>query len=173
MGDVNRITRAAMDGTQRKVIIHQAGGAQGLAIDYESKRIFWGDRKSQQIKSANFMGTEERIIVPQDILDPYSLTIYKSTMYWSDRTTKDIASANKQDGTNRTKIVNHIERVDDLLIYHPSRQTQWNTCAVNNGGCKHLCFAIPAGTGKDSLKHECGCPTHYKLDLQNSTCIRK
>lgn len=162
-----------MDGTQRKIIIHQAGNVQGMALDYESERIFWGDRTSQSIKSSDFMGRDERTIVSQDVLDPFGLTLYKEKIFWSDRITKDVEGANKYDGTNRSKIVNHIERVDDLLIYHSSRQTQWNTCAVNNGDCKHLCFAVPSGAGKPSLKHECGCPTHYKIDPNNNSCIGK
>ncbi|XP_044734866.1 low-density lipoprotein receptor-related protein 6 [Chrysoperla carnea] len=170
-GEANRITRASMDGTQRKIIIHQAGNVQGMALDYESERIFWGDRTSQSIKSSDFMGRDERTIVSQDVLDPFGLTLYKEKIFWSDRITKDVEGANKYDGTNRSKIVNHIERVDDLLIYHSSRQTQWNTCAVNNGDCKHLCFAVPSGAGKPSLKHECGCPTHYKIDPNNNSCI--
>jgi len=41
----------------------------------------------------------------------------------------------------------------------------WNQCAVNNGGCSHLCVANIGGQG-----HHCTCPTHYKLSPDNATC---
>jgi len=41
----------------------------------------------------------------------------------------------------------------------------WNQCAVNNGGCSHLCIANTGGRG-----HHCACPTHYELSPDNVTC---
>ena len=31
----------------------------------------------------------------------------------------------------------------DIQVYHQSRQGGWNPCAVDNGGCSHLCLARP------------------------------
>ena len=43
----------------------------------------------------------------------------------------------------------------------------WNQCAVNNGGCSHLCIANIGGRG-----HHCACPTHYSLSPDdNITCL--
>ena len=42
----------------------------------------------------------------------------------------------------------------------------WNQCAVNNGGCSHLCIANIDGRG-----HHCACPTHYSLSPDNVTCL--
>ncbi len=38
----------------------------------------------------------------------------------------------------------------DILVFHSSRQSGWNPCAVNNGGCSHLCLALPAASPSGS-----------------------
>ena len=44
----------------------------------------------------------------------------------------------------------------------------WNLCALNNGGCSHLCLAKPGN------RIECSCPTHYTLSpIDNKTCKGK
>lgn len=63
------------------------------------------------------------------------------------------------------------ESVTDLLVFHSSRQRGFNQCAVNNGGCSHLCLAQPAYTSNEIVTYSCACPTHYIL--QNNTCTRK
>ena len=48
----------------------------------------------------------------------------------------------------------------------------WNACNGNNGGCSHLCLALP--TIPDSNQtHICACPTHYELNWDNKTCTGK
>lgn len=51
-----------------------------------------------------------------------------------------------------------------MLVYHTSRQSGVSACSFDNGGCEHLCLAIPGGT------HKCNCPAHYKLNKDNVTC---
>ena len=54
--------------------------------------------------------------------------------------------------------------VDDIVIYHASRQTGVTSCSHGNGGCEHLCLNLPNG------RHSCACPTHYSLNEDNVTC---
>ena len=41
-----------------------------------------------------------------------------------------------------------------------------NSCAVNNGGCSHLCLHRPAPLGQI-----CACPMNYELQSDNVTCL--
>lgn len=51
-----------------------------------------------------------------------------------------------------------IECLNDSLT--PSLPPVTNPCAVNNGGCSHLCLLRDGGRG-----HTCECPDHF-LTLQ-------
>ena len=127
------------------------------------------------------------------------MTQYEEFIYWADWTTRSIERAHKLSGENRTRIQNQVDYVMDILVFHSSRQSGWNPCAVNNGGCSHLCLALPAsassGPGgqrsqassasttteaptmastvliRQSHSHRCACPTHYELSADNKTCI--
>lgn len=45
-----------------------------------------------------------------------------------------------------------------IITVSESRQHGWNPCAVNNGGCTHLCFF-------KLMNYTCGCP-----DIRDKTC---
>lgn len=54
--NVPKIERAAMDGTDRLVLIDDGGRANGLTIDYTERRIYWADLDNRHIQSANLVG---------------------------------------------------------------------------------------------------------------------
>jgi low density lipoprotein receptor-related protein 5/6 len=110
----------------------------------------------------------------REILEEFNVVKLQDFIYWTDWNTGDIVRANKMTGLNRTRIHERLEHVTDILVFHASRQAGWNLCAVNNGGCSHLCLAMPnpgGPPGRPSTAHRCACPTHYTLS--NNTCIRK
>ena len=48
-------------------------------------------------------------------------------------------------------------------IWHPVRQPMYdNPCAVNNGGCSHLCLLSP-GIFDNKVGYSCACPTNFGL----------
>lgn len=56
-GDNATIERACMDGSERSAIVSSnLTWPNGLAIDYESSRLFWLDAKFQVVESADFDG---------------------------------------------------------------------------------------------------------------------
>nr|CAD7429275.1 unnamed protein product [Timema monikensis] len=181
-GDMGRIERAAMDGSRRTVLIGKLGRANGLTIDYVQRRLYWTEITSPAIESADLDGGRRVQVVTQGIEKPYGLTQYQDYIYWTDWKTGNIECANKTTGCNRTRIHAQLEYVTDILVFHNSRQSGWNQCAVGNGGCSHLCLALPSpgGSGanshgatpnRQSYTHRCGCPTHYILAGDNVTCL--
>nr|CAD7457230.1 unnamed protein product [Timema tahoe] len=181
-GDMGRIERAAMDGSRRTVLISKLGRANGLTIDYVQRRLYWTEITSPAIESADLDGGRRVQVVTQGIEKPYGLTQYQDYIYWTDWKTGNIECANKTTGCNRTRIHAQLEYITDILVFHNSRQSGWNQCAVGNGGCSHLCLALPSpgGSGanshgatpnRQSYTHRCGCPTHYILAGDNVTCL--
>ncbi|KFM78305.1 Low-density lipoprotein receptor-related protein 6, partial [Stegodyphus mimosarum] len=170
-GTSGRIERAAMDGSHRKVLIGKLGRPNSLTIDYAERRLYWIDINALKIDSSDLAGNHRQSIIDDNLFDPYGLTQYQDFIYWTDWKTSTIERANKTNGENRTVIQKNLDHVMDILVYHTSRQSGWNPCAVNNGGCTHLCLALPVSVQHKSYTHRCGCPTHYSLASDNKTCI--
>ncbi|XP_069679259.1 low-density lipoprotein receptor-related protein 6 [Periplaneta americana] len=176
-GSKGSISKAAMDGTQRSIIIAKLGRANGLTIDYVQHRLYWTELEQHVIESSDLEGKQRMTIINQNVEKPFGLTQYLDYIYWADWKTGNIERANKTNGTNRTVIHRHLESITDILIFHNSRQSAWNQCAVGNGGCSHLCLALPSvsnpstAVNRQSNTHRCGCPTHYTLGDGNKTCI--
>lgn len=68
------------------------------------------------------------------------------------------------------KIYSLPDSATDLLVFHATKQRGSNPCSSSNGGCKHLCLALPNPSGGEPV-YTCACPTHYTL--QNETCMRE
>ncbi|KAJ9592050.1 hypothetical protein L9F63_001429, partial [Diploptera punctata] len=175
------IARAALDGTQRNILIAKLGRANGLTVDYVERRLYWAELSSKVIESSDLDGKHRVQVITQHIEKPFGLTQYLDFIYWADWKTGNIERANKTNGKNRTVIHSQLDSITDILIFHNSRQSAWNQCALGNGGCSHLCLALPVtgnqfssregNINRQSNTHRCGCPTHYTLAEGNTTCI--
>ncbi|XP_054165416.1 low-density lipoprotein receptor-related protein 6-like [Oppia nitens] len=166
---IARIERSALDGTQRHVIANNIGKANSLTIDYSEHRLYWIDIESHKIMSSSLDGNNRNVILKESLRQPYTLTVYQNYVYWADWETNTIEKAIKSNGLNRTQIQTQLDYVIDLMVYHNSRQSGWNPCAVNNGGCDHLCLALP-GNNQRANTHRCLCSSHYILNDDNKTC---
>lgn len=163
------IERAELDGTQRQMVVSSIGRANGLTIDHAARKLYWADLYTPAIVSFDLQAKRKDMIVTQNVVYPFSLTQYHNYIYWTDWNTGDIERVDKMTGANRTKIHDRLESVTDLLVFHASRQSGWNQCAVANGNCSHLCIALPGGGA--SYARKCACPTHYTLSRDNRTCM--
>lgn len=63
-GEVPKIERADLDGTERLVMVNTSlGWPNGLALDYHERTIYWGDAKTDKIEvgtQALLLGAAER-----------------------------------------------------------------------------------------------------------------
>ena len=194
-----RISKAYLDGSHPNVLIRNVGRVNGLTIDFEDSRIFWTDINNFRIESSDFDGRNRQVIV-SNLPQPYGLTLYEDFVYWADWTTKTIERANKNNGQNRTRIQGQLNYIMDILVFHSSRQAGRSPCAVNNGGCSHLCLGTPSMIPSSSsylistapkregpppnplssppsnteyesiISHSCACPTHHVLQSDRKTC---
>lgn len=50
-GEIPKIERAALDGSDRVVLVNTSlGWPNGLALDYDEGKIYWGDAKTDKIE---------------------------------------------------------------------------------------------------------------------------
>ena len=173
-GESPVVERAALDGSQREVFIdgQGLGKPNGLAIDYNLRRLYWTDVKGQTISYVSLDRRREEIkkIVHTDtthsITQIQSISIFKENVFWTNFNKKVIERANKNNGMNRVVFQDRATEVVDLFVYHESRQSGTNVCAEENGGCSELCLY----TGNNLRR--CACPSHHFLSKDGESCIK-
>lgn len=74
-----------------------------------------------------------------------------SHIYWTDWEQKKVYRADKTSGKEQIVVRPDLDAAMGLTMVSQTKQLGWNPCAINNGGCKYLCFY----TNKN---YTCGCP---------------
>ncbi|WAR10070.1 LRP1-like protein, partial [Mya arenaria] len=168
-----RIEMCSMSGNEstRKTIyqiLPSTGGGwpNGLTLDYDSKRIYWIDARSESIHTLTYEGTDHRLVLKNqpEMRHPFSIALFGTEVYWTDWSSNAVVMANKFNGSNIRVVQKTITQPFDLQVIHPKRQPTVNVtnpCAVNNGGCSDLCLiGLHGSVG-------CLCPHRKKLGLTN------
>jgi low density lipoprotein receptor-related protein 5/6 len=162
------IRRASVDGTDIQTIISNANHPMSLTIDLDARRLYWAT-KNDGIMSADWDGkrvTKLKLAGDAEVtFKPRSLTLFQDSIFWSDGSSGDIERANKLTGGDRSTVYKNLRDVSSLVAFHSNRQSGSNLCRFNNGGCSHLCFALPG-----VRKVTCACPTHYTLAGDGVNC---
>uniref|UniRef100_A0A3B1J6C8 Low density lipoprotein receptor-related protein 4 n=1 Tax=Astyanax mexicanus TaxID=7994 RepID=A0A3B1J6C8_ASTMX len=160
-----KIERAGMDASSRVVIISSnLTWPNGLAIDYQTERLYWADAGMKTIEFGNFDGSNRQVLIGTQLPHPFGLTLHEDKIYWTDWQSKSIQSADKMTGLGRSTLAENLENLMDIHMFHRHRTTQ-SPCLVNNGGCSHLCLLAPAPKGSS-----CACPTGINLQTDGKTC---
>jgi len=75
-GDNAKIEQANHDGSARRVLVNSSlGWPNGLTVDYDERRLFWGDAKLDRIESCRLDGSDRRILVSNDPPHIFGLTL--------------------------------------------------------------------------------------------------
>ncbi|CAL4156177.1 unnamed protein product, partial [Meganyctiphanes norvegica] len=171
----SRIESASMSGEGRRMVllvsqISGSGWPNGLTLDYALKRIYWIDAKSDSIHTVLYDGSDHREIlrVHQLLSHPFAISLFGNYVYWTDWRTNAVIRANKFNGSEVQEIHRTITQPFDIKVLHPSRQPRDmnNPCALNNGGCSHLCLLSFNET------RQCNCPHIMTLGPDEKTCLR-
>ncbi|KAB0803781.1 hypothetical protein PPYR_00751 [Photinus pyralis] len=169
-----RIERCSLAGLDRTVVVrvdHVTDGAwpNGITLDYDARRIYWIDARSDSIHAAKYDGTDHHEIMRNHemLSHPFAITLYENYIYWTDWRTNSVVRANKWTGGDVSVIQRTLTQPFDIQILHASRQPHdgSNPCGENNGGCSHLCLLHTNKT------YRCDCPHVMKLDVDNRTCV--
>ncbi|XP_043497943.1 low-density lipoprotein receptor-related protein 2 isoform X2 [Polistes fuscatus] len=178
------IGRLGMDGSNFSRILtweDNIAWPNALTIDYFTDRIFWADAHLDYIAFADLDGHNRRIVLSGPAVPHvFAITVFDDYIYWTDWNLKAISKAEKFSGANLQILRNTTHRPYDILIYHPLRQLPYNNpCALNNGGCSHLCLIAPPassylleGYGQPGVTSaKCKCPNQFVLSKDEKTCI--
>uniref|UniRef100_A0A8D3E9P5 Nidogen 1 n=1 Tax=Scophthalmus maximus TaxID=52904 RepID=A0A8D3E9P5_SCOMX len=166
--DAPKIETSYMDGSNRRVLVKDdLGLPNGLTYDSQSSLLCWADAGtavSRQMTHWNLSpaGTHklecmhpdrrDRRKVMEGIQYPFGITSYGKNIYYTDWKRDAVVAVDRYAATEsdefqplkRTKLYG----ITTAYAQCPSGQ---NYCAVNNGGCTHLCLATPTG-------RSCKCP---------------
>ncbi|XP_056643570.1 low-density lipoprotein receptor-related protein 4 isoform X1 [Diorhabda sublineata] len=153
---IPKIERAHLDGSNRKNLVHsQLNFPIGLVIDYVKKRLYWIDAKlnEEKIETTDLHGNN-RVMISVQSTHPFSLTQHEEYIYWTDWLQKTVKRAEKTTGKDTVIIRPQLDAAMGITMVTGKRQQGWNPCAVDNGGCTHLCLF--------RLKnYTCGCPDKF------------
>lgn len=71
IGNVVKIERAGMDGSQRRAVVNSSlGWPGGVAVDTISDRVYWTDERLRSIGSATLDGDDIRVKQPENLPEP-------------------------------------------------------------------------------------------------------
>jgi low density lipoprotein receptor-related protein 5/6 len=118
-----RLERSNLDGTGRKTFVNDIGRVNGITIDFDLGRLFLANIDSNIIESVSLFSGGDRQLVVAGLPHPYGLTQFRDYIYWTDWQTKSIERADKFNGQNRSNVHFSLEVINDVSIFHASRQT--------------------------------------------------
>ncbi|XP_059139258.1 prolow-density lipoprotein receptor-related protein 1-like [Physella acuta] len=164
-GHYPRIESCSMAGEDntRKIVydirnLKGAGWPNGLTVDYDTRRLYWVDARSDSIHTITYDGDNYQLVLKsnEQLNHPFSLTVFGNYVYWTDWRFNSLVKANKFNGNEVTVLYKTYQQPFDLQMYHPMRQPQMiNPCL--NSKCSHLCLI------GDNLQPVCRCPHRFKL----------
>lgn len=101
------IERARFNGSDREVIVKDLHKPVSLAVDQQTKRIYWADDKEgirYTIESADLDGGNRKILLDGEDHRPNALTVSKDSVYWLDLDYKTIWQLPKNASQNTAPI---------------------------------------------------------------------
>lgn len=171
-----RIESCSLAGLDRKIVVKvgegkDGGWPNGLTLDYDLRRIYWIDARSDSIQTTKYDGSDHHEVMRnhETLSHPFAIALFGNYVYWTDWRTNSVVRANKWTGSNVVVIQRTLTQPFDIQILHPDRQPidGVSPCANNNGGCSHLCLLHTNKT------YRCDCPHVMRLGPDQRTCIGK
>ncbi|KAK3741912.1 hypothetical protein QZH41_010034, partial [Actinostola sp. cb2023] len=123
--DSPKIERCGMNGdpnTRLAVITTNIQWPNGLTVDYTIDKIMWADAKVHTIESANLDGSHRRVILSENTMYPFAITVFNNKMYWTDMEKGGVYVADKFTGKDINVIRDGLYSPMDIHIYHQQNQ---------------------------------------------------
>lgn len=160
-----KIERSSLDGSERIVIVStDLGWPNGLALDFDNSKVYWGDANKDKIEVVNMDGTDRRVVLNDNLPHIFGLTLLGEYLYWTDWQRRSIDRVHKITGKDRQCISEPLPNIMGIKAIHLGLPNGTNPCAVNNGGCSHLCLNRPHD-------YTCACQIGHELGRDNKTCV--
>ena len=110
-----RIERADMDGTNRRVITrYELRYPNGLTLDVSRNWLYWIDTSYGKLEVYEFPSNTRRTIIPAYreplLTSPLGLTFFGSNFFWTDTHLDGIYRADRNTGGNASKVLSTSSR---------------------------------------------------------------
>ncbi|KAF6211596.1 hypothetical protein GE061_012109 [Apolygus lucorum] len=179
------VNRANMDGSEIKNIAQRPNvlWPNGITIDHISEHIYWVDAKLDYIAMSDLEGRFFRKILTHEtekrVMHPFSVAVFKDTIYWDDWTVNAVFMADKDRGSDVQPFAVLHNGLMDVKVFGHSLQEGTNECEPSKRKCSHVCLALPGNKYKctcpDGMvvhKGECVCENNLMKPYANGTCSR-
>ncbi|XP_077417010.1 vitellogenin receptor Yl [Vanacampus margaritifer] len=163
IGNIVKIERAGMDGSERRAVVNSSlGWPGGVAVDTLTDRVYWTDERLKAIGSATLDGDDIQILQMKETANPFSLAVFNDMLYWSDTKKRVVQTAHKITGKNVQVLLKRPRQPFGVKIVHQILQQSYkNPCKMD---CSHMCVLAPG------LKAVCKCPSDLLLADDGLTC---
>nr|XP_046242180.1 very low-density lipoprotein receptor isoform X2 [Scatophagus argus] len=164
IGNVVKIERAGMDGSERMAVVNSSlGWPGGVAVDTISERVYWTDERLRAIGSATLDGDDIRILQMKETTNPFSLAVFNDMLYWSDAKKRVVLVAHKVSGKNCRVLLKRPRQPFGVKIIHPLLQMEIES-PCEKMDCSHMCVLAPGPVAV------CKCPFGLLLAEDGLTC---
>ncbi|XP_016844936.1 low-density lipoprotein receptor-related protein-like [Nasonia vitripennis] len=176
--DTSRLVRINSDGSDKQDFLENRRVREiGLSIDFLEDRLCWFSEDGTKLEYVKIDGSIDslRSIDISMVSAPQTMTFDKSFAYvsnWANVWRLDKATGASAE---RLKHVNPESRemLSGVSYHSPEAQPLIDNhpCAVNKGGCRRFCFAVPDSKEPVGLKKQCGCYDDETLQPDGRTCV--
>ncbi|CAL1548385.1 unnamed protein product, partial [Lymnaea stagnalis] len=164
-----RIERAALDGSDRKLLVDKdLVFPNQMAVSYPTRKLYWVDSKRQTIMSCDIEGgdvTKERELVETSQGNPvFGLVVIGNTaiisIWYTTRIASTYVATRESLWTKEMVITTGTELYSLASTASAIQPPSFHPCGQSDrGGCTHLCLPI-RGTS-----YKCACPSYGGLAL--------
>jgi len=168
VGRYQQIESSSLDGSSRQTLL--SGGflsLSSLAVDSQSRRVFWADSRRHRIESVAYDGSARRSVVDERLQEPGAVAVVGPHVYWVDEAAKTVERADKETGRERLIVKTRLTQPTDIVavIHDTSSQDRCvNVCGRLR--CSHLCVVQTDATAR------CSCPLGMSLSDDSPSCVR-
>ena len=139
-GIPRKISKANMDGSEVRNLFTDIGQPLSLTIDLANKQLYWSTINEAEIEASDVEGNNRRKIISSGINKPVSLAVFESRMYYLDTVYEEVVRVDLPNGDNKQILKNNQPDLKTFRLYHKRSTPDNHPCAINNGGCEHLCI---------------------------------
>lgn len=159
------IYRYSMSGSvvSRVLLIELSSGATNVKLHYskELQRLFFSTGRLGTIESVDVNGGDHQIFLEKIVK---GFTTSNGILFWLEMESPYVFSK----GPNDTEVTRNIKLMNGLeTLTAVEKPVSQSPCAVNNGGCSHLCLV----SHQSKTKQICACPSGLALSVDDKTCV--
>uniref|UniRef100_UPI0037E7C5F3 very low-density lipoprotein receptor n=1 Tax=Semicossyphus pulcher TaxID=241346 RepID=UPI0037E7C5F3 len=166
IGNIVKIERAGMDGSDRRAVVNSSlGWPGGVAVDTISDRVYWTDERLRLIGSATLDGDDIQILQMKETTNPFSLAVFDDMLYWTDAKKRVVRVAHKISGKKHQVLLKRPRQPFGVKIVHPLLQVSTES-PCEKMQCSHMCVLAPGP------KAVCKCPSGLSLSEDGFNCSR-